>query len=478
MGKRARRRRREAAAKPAAAAKPTILQFPHGEDPVLHVEIAPDTTPEDLALVHRYWDLTTYGWRYKVRELGSTLTVLNTVTARSRAFLLSVECSLCGEPVGIANRSAGTVLAGPALSEPRATGLCPDCQDHHTAAKEQQQRLAAEHAVLEKQKAQEAEKELRARVTAWTTREREVPCDSRTVNGNAELILLLALAERARAGRSKPLPALSSLENGWTGDLERDAKALSSLREQGLLVVDSQSPLSAFQLGDSGGLMYVPAEVLWNLKLDPDATIDLVANTCVRRATATGQQSATEIAALARLVTTLEATHVIDYLNSLLTKKYGYPPAPEAREVELFDTIVDGITGGYTAGQMIAIVWRAADSAAGWKERNARMGPAEASSATVTMVRKKLDDARERRQPVPEYEPPRWMAVPAALGAARQVLEAVEGPRRRDRIMACGQCDVNGFFSQEVDGREVASRCLHIPTARRSDDDHLPADLG
>ncbi|MFJ9777104.1 hypothetical protein ACIRVF_38715 [Kitasatospora sp. NPDC101157] len=476
MGKRARRRRREAVAKAAAVVEPTILRFPHGEESVLQVEVAPDATPEDLALIHRYWDLTAYGWRYKVRELGSTLTVLNAVTAYSRAFLLSVGCSLCGEPIEIANRSAGTVLAGPTLTEPRATGLCPDCLKQHTAVKEQQQRLAAQQAEQENRKAREAEEELRQRVVVWTTREREAPCVSETVDGNAELVLLLALAERARAGQSKPLPALSSLESGWTGDVERDAKALSSLREQGLLVVDAQSPLSAFQLGEGGGLMYGPAEVLWTLKLDPDATIDLVAETCVRRATAIGQQSAAEIASLARLVTTLEATHVIDYLNSLLTKKYGYPPVPETREVELFDTIVDGITGGYTTGQMIAIVWRAADSAAAWKERNARMGPPEASSATVTMVRRKLDDARERRQPVPEYEPPRWLSVPAALGAARQVLEAVEGPRRRDRIAACNQCDINGFVSDEVDGREVASRCLHLPSARRPDDDHIPAD--
>ncbi|MGW4808741.1 hypothetical protein [Kitasatospora sp. NPDC004272] len=462
-------------AKAAAVVEPTVLQFPHGEEPVLQVEVAPEATAEDLALVHRYWDLTTYGWRYKVRELGSSQVVLNTITAYSRAFLLSVGCSLCSEPIAIANRSAGTVLAGPTLTEPRATGLCPDCMEQHAAVKAEQRRLAAQQAEQEKRKAEEAEKELRERVVAWTTREREAPCVAETVDGNAELVLLLALAEQARAGRSKPLPSLSSLESGWTGDMERDVEALTSLHDQGLLVVDPQSPLSAFQLGENG-LMYGPAEVLWNLKLGPDATIDLVAAVCARRATAIGQQAATDIQALARLVTTLEATHVIDYLNSLLTKKYGYPPVPETREVELFDTIVDGITGGYTTGQMIAIAWRAADSAAAWKERNARMGPPEASSATVTIARKKLDDARERRQPVPEYEPPRWMSVPAALGAARRVLEAVEGPRRRDRIAACDQCDINGFISNEVSGREVASRCLHLPAARRPDDDHVPAD--
>lgn len=110
---------------------------------------------------------------------------------------------------------------------------------------------------------------------------------------------------------------------------------------------------------------------------------------------------------------------------------------------------------------MICLAWRAADTAAAWKERNAGMGPLEAASATVTTLRNKLDNTRERRWPVPEYEPPRWLTMPVALVPAQRLNQKTKSPWDPSLIASCDRCDVIGWYLNKNDRAE---RCTH-PTS-------------
>lgn len=160
---------------------------------------------------------------------------------------------------------------------------------------------------------------------------------------------------------------------------------------------------------------------------------------------------------------------MMNYLDELLVDKYGYPAVPETRRQELAENIRLGLVAGYTPGQMICFAWRAADTAAGWKERNARMGPPEASSAAVTILRNKIEKAIEVHHSIPEYDSPRWHQQPVALLALRKLNADVQRVFDRSVIADCPDCDHQGW--RETDA-ETLTRCVHQAASMEED----PAD--
>ncbi|MDL4818651.1 hypothetical protein [Actinomadura opuntiae] len=183
--------------------------------------------------------------------------------------------------------------------------------------------------------------------------------------------------------------------------------------------------------------------------------------------TGSGQAAYEARRALADCVECMEFVDVMTYLDELLVDKYGYPTVHEARRQELAENIRLGLVAGYTPGQMICFAWRAADTAAGWKERNARMGPPEASTATI--IRNKIEKAIEVHHSIPEYDTSRWRQPPVALFALRKLNADVQRVFDRSVIEDCPDCDHQGW--RETDA-ETLIRCVHQPASVDED----PAD--
>ncbi|WP_217224832.1 hypothetical protein [Streptomyces anulatus] len=175
----------------------------------------------------------------------------------------------------------------------------------------------------------------------------------------------------------------------------------------------------------------------------------------------------------------LELANITAYLNNLLTKNYGYPEVPEARRQDLTEVIQKGFKHGYTPGQMICFAWRAVDSAAAWKERNPRMGPPEAASASVTSLSGKIDKAIELHHSIPEYETPRWHKAPLALGSFRRLHADIRWVYNREVIGSCSQCDHQGLKEtvRTETGTRALWRCTHpieIPAQQQEPEEMSP----
>ncbi|MFJ9980127.1 hypothetical protein [Streptomyces cyaneofuscatus] len=471
MGKRERRRKRERGKNPSprqpVTPEPIVREFPL-DAPRLRVVIEHDA-PEDARRISAlYWEIKDDGtWARTVGSIGVVGDIGAVVAAHSYATLLNCPCANCSEPITVTNRSWANKVGGKNLDAEAPAYLCGECTKIQQQEETERQQRAAEQKRIEREHEQRQAERLQrlvANVLADEGRKAE-PADPLPKDGPLALALYVALISYATRNPGKPLPSLTSTgPMGWTGDAEQDRELLSDLYHAKLLALAPESPPQAFTLSQDGdGIAFFSTEVAWRVVGGLTAAQERVAKIEDDLRTRPGPEPAEAREAFTALVDRLEVLDISGYLDNLLTKKYGYPAVPEARREELADVIRKGFAHGYTSGQMICFAWRAADSAAAWKERNPRMGPPEAASASVTSLNGKIDKAIELHHSIPEYEAPRWHASPLALACFRRLHADIRRVYAREVIDACTQCDHLGLKEtvHPETGADTVWRCTH-----------------
>ncbi|MBC2875861.1 hypothetical protein H7K43_12455 [Streptomyces sp. TYQ1024] len=441
------------------------MEFPPGA-PRLRVVIEAGRSAQEQEIAKLYWEIAEDGtWARTVGSIGELQWAAATATSASYAVLLRSLCVKCDEPIRVANRSWAVKVAGKFLDRPNDKYLCQECGAvrEEERERERQHRLEAARAEKERErlKAEEEAAEIAEILAAEEAKDgagARIPYDSPLAPA-----LYLALVGHAAYRPGKPLPSMVDLGLlGWTADIDRDRDAILDLYAADLLAVAAETPRKAFVFseGDDSPRFFL-TEARWRLVGDSKVITAHARTVKSHYMTAPGQAAHEARQALAELVEHMEIVNLILYLDGLLTKTYQYPEVPEGRRRQLADIVKKGFDAGFTPGQMICFAWRAADTAAGWKERKA-MGPAEASSAAVTILNGKIDTAIEARHAIPEYEPPRWHQQPLALDALRELNADVKRVRDRAVMDACLQCDHHGL--RETDTGAVV-RCVHAPPA-------------
>ncbi|MFE9851103.1 hypothetical protein ACFYPN_20180 [Streptomyces sp. NPDC005576] len=484
MGKRERRRKRERGKKkqpqrPPAAPEPIVREFPV-EAPRLRVVIKHDA-PEDAQKVSAlYWEIKDDGtWARTVSSIGVAGDIGSMATTHSHAILLNCPCANCSEPITVPNRSWANKVGGKYLDAEAPFFLCRDCGAIREREKTEQQQRAAEQRRIEQEREQQKTERLQ-RLVARTVEAEErkdeptglLPTDSPLAHA-----LYVALISYATRNPGKALPSLASVGPlGWTGDTEQDRELFLALYDAKLLAIAPESPPRAFTLTQDDGIAFFSTEVVWRVVGCLATAQERVKKITYLLQTQPGPQGAAARDAFTVLMDRMEVTDIAGYLNNLLTKKYGYPEVPEARREELAEVIREGFEHGYTSGQMICFAWRAADSAAAWKERNPRMGPPEAASASVTSLRAKIDRAIELHHSIPEYETPRWHAAPLALAGFRRLHAKIRWVYNREVIDACTRCDHLGLKEtvRSGTGESAMWRCTHplgIPPQQHAEEE-------
>ncbi|MFE8912993.1 hypothetical protein [Streptomyces globisporus] len=490
MGKRERRRKRERANKHQsqrrpAAPQPIIREFPE-DAPRIRVMITHDA-PEDAQRISvLYWEVKGDGaWARTVSSIGVASNIGAVATAHSHAILLNCPCVNCSEPISVTNRSWANKVGGKYLDAETPSYLCGDCTAVQRREEIERQQRAAEQRRVEQEHAQQESERIKRLIADVIKDEdgKSEPTDPLAVENALALALYVALISYATSNPGKAIPSLTSLgPMGWTGDGEQDRELLLALYYAGLLAIAPESPTQAFARSQDGdGIAFVSTEVAWRVIGGLAAAQERAKEIKYVLQTQPGPQGASARNAFAALMDRMEIADIAAYLNNLLTKKYGYPDVPEARREELTKVIQKGFKHGYTPGQMICFAWRAADSAAAWKERNPRMGPPEASSASVTSLNGKIDKAIELHHSIPEYETPRWHKAPLALGSFRRVHAAIRWVYNREVIGSCAQCDHQGLKEtvRTESGTRALWRCTHpgeIPAQQQESEEMSPQD--
>ncbi|MEU0039816.1 hypothetical protein [Streptomyces sp. NPDC006333] len=124
----------------------------------------------------------------------------------------------------------------------------------------------------------------------------------------------------------------------------------------------------------------------------------------------------------------LEATAALAYLDGLLDRSYDEPPVPEHRRQEAYETFHEALLNGFNLRQLIAVAWMAASSSVAWGQRTPGLKAGSVSAACVTNIDRRISVAHDR--PVPEYDLPNWVSMPATHATAQRLLkqhEAVAG---------------------------------------------------
>ncbi|CAM5548925.1 hypothetical protein [Streptomyces narbonensis] len=425
--------------------------------------------PEDAQRISAlYWEVKDDGtWARTVASIGVTSDIGGVATGHSHAVLLNCPCANCSEPIDVANRSWANRVGGKYLDAEAPSYLCRDCSAIHEREEAERQQHAAEQRRVERERERRKAERLKRLVAEAIEGEagKTEPPGPLPADDPLALALYVALISYATRNPGRALPGLTSIGPlGWTGDAEQDRGLLLALYYAGLLALAPESPPQAFTLSqESDEISFVSTEVSWRVTGSLTAAQERARKVTYVLQTRPGPQGAAARAAFAALMDRMEAADVAGYLNGLLTKQYGYPEVPEARREELADVIRKGFEHGYTPGQMICFAWRAADSAAAWKERNPRMGPPEAASASVTSLNGKIDKAIELRHAIPEYEAPRWHKAPLALNSFRRLHSDIRRVHDSGVIGACTRCDVNGLKEtvHPETGAGALWRCTH-----------------
>ncbi|MGW4688546.1 hypothetical protein ACWEPM_27130 [Streptomyces sp. NPDC004244] len=471
MGKRERRRKREQAKRKQhrqVAPQPVIFDFPP-DKPRLRAVVKPGLDPQVQEIARLYWEINETGkWARTVSSIGDSQWAAATATGVSHAILVDSLCVNCDEPLRVTNRSWAVRVGGTYLDRVNEKYICPDCsavQKEEAAAERERQtereRVEEERAEAKKAEEQRRFAEMLAREDAKDGTDYDIPFQHK-----AALALYVALTSYARATPDKPLPSIGDIGDlAWTGDPVRDMDMLSELYDCRLIALDSTTPATSFSISANDRTEFSLRSARWRLAggLGTARTVSQSASDFLQ--IQPGPVAHEYRSALHSLVEEMETLNIAAYLNALLVKKYNYPEVPEARREELAEIIRNGFDAGYTSGQMVCFAWRAADSAAAWKERSGpKIGPPEAASASVTSMSGKIAKAIELRHSIPEYDPPRWHITPVALAALRKLKADVRWVYDRSVIAACVKCDENGITLEpqvSEDGRSTVARCIH-----------------
>jgi hypothetical protein len=372
-------------------------------------------TNEAKAMCQAYWEFTQPGmWARNVAEIGQTTFVSQTVRSVCRVSLLTVVCPECTAPVTIASRSEMTATRLWNDDFPRepvpARAPCQDCRESAQAE-------AAAAAALEEQRAAAVTEKKIQTASRWLADSLHAD-EALTSPTPGQALALLTLADILLQGDKDSFGPLKTLKYTITGSTSSDHDLLRDMYQEHWLAATLPASLDAFTYDDDGEAtgMYVNA-VSWTFPrwLGP-TTRD--AATAARRQL--GSYLADHTEAVTKVVQKLEAGMAVDYLNGLLTDRYGELPIPEHRLPDAYEHALKALQNGYALEQVIAVAWSAAAASVAWGQRTPGLKPGAVSSASVTNLERRIGFAKDR--PVPHYDVPNSVPRPAMHSTAVRFL--------------------------------------------------------
>ncbi|MDX3762606.1 hypothetical protein [Streptomyces sp. AK02-04a] len=386
--------------------------------------LEPSLSEQDKAVCLAYWAFTEPGsWTHKVAEIGSSNQVLRTVKEASRAALLTCVCPECGGPTTVATRSEMAALGlwhadRFPFEEVASSSSCAECREAAAALELQEQQRAHD----EEQKA--AQERVQA-ASAWVAEHSNHPFPDEfpTVPDALALLTMIDIMERTERDTFGPInTGKYTLGLSHSADIE----TLCRLHGQRWLAPALPATISNFAFNEDNTVrgVYVD-QVPWRLAhaLGDDTP----------RARQQAAETATHLllrrpSRLRDTVMELEATTALAYLDGLLDRSYDEPPVPEHRRQEAYETFHEALINGFNLRQLVAVAWMAASSSVAWGQRTPGLKPGSVSAACVTNVDRRIGVAHDR--PVPEYDLPNWVSLPATHATAQRLLkqhEAVAG---------------------------------------------------
>lgn len=397
-------------------APPVPVDLPRdAQEPLVRLEFSPQAKPEDIERAIRYWTPEPDGgWTEPVAPLGSPSKVATELKQVCQAYLLHQLCRGCAAPLRATSRSDAVAMAGHDLRRNDRSFLCQACRH----AQEQRQ---AEEDRAAQERAQALEEVKKASLAGLI--ERESAAIYRHHRRDSELSADMACVLAAMVNRTRTtgvIPARNTLSTGWmTQSAHADIDILVRLYQAKWIVVSPSASQEHVAFDDEGQVKGLyPGIMPFRLATSVEDTREDMT------AMLLAHSKDKHLSAFQRQIELMEAHSLFRYLDSLLADKYQYPPVPENKVTDLYTHFFDGLQD-YTFGQMVCFVWRAADTAAGWKERK-QLTDAHASSAVVTILKNKLDTARECKSAIPEYTLPRSHEDPPALAAAHALVRELQ----------------------------------------------------
>jgi hypothetical protein len=375
---------------------------------------------QDKAVCLAYWAFTEPGsWTYKVAEIGSSNHVLRTVKEAGRAALLTCVCPECGGPTTVATRSEMAALGlwhadrFPLVESPSSSS-CSECQEAAAALELQERQRRQEEE-------QKAAQERVQTASDWVAQHSShaFPDDFPTVPDALALLTMIDIMERTERDTFGPINTTKyTLGLSQSADIE----TLRRLHQQRWLAPALPATVSNFAFAEDNTVLGVYVDqVPWRLAhaLGDD--------------TPQARQQAAETAThlllrrpsrLRDTVTELEATAALAYLDGLLDRSYDEPPVPEHRRQEAYETFHEALLNGFNLRQLIAVAWMAASSSVAWGQRTPGLKAGSVSAACVTNIDRRISVAHDR--PVPEYDLPNWVSMPATHATAQRLLKQHE----------------------------------------------------
>ncbi|OQD51851.1 hypothetical protein BM536_037690 [Streptomyces phaeoluteigriseus] len=383
----------------------------------MEVLLEPGVSAEDKELCLAYWAFTEPGsWLHKVAEIGPSNHVLRTVKESSRAALLTYLCRDCGVPATVTTRSemAALGLWRPDRfphSEVTSSSLCTECREAATARQ-----------LEEKQRAEEerhnAEREQVENASTWLADHRSHPFPEEFPSVPDALSLLTMIDIMVRTERDSFGPINTTK---YTLGISRstDIETLRNLHRQRWLAPTLPATIGDFAFNDDNTVRGVYADqVPWRL---PHAFGDDASHALQEASESIQHLLLKRPSRLRDTVMELEAITALAYLDGLLDRSYGEPPVPEHRRQEAYDTFHEALVNGFNLRQLIAVAWMAASSSVAWGQRTAGLKPGSVSAACVTSIGRRIEAAHDR--PVPEYDLPNWVSLPASHATAQRLLK-------------------------------------------------------
>ncbi|MFE1928457.1 hypothetical protein ACFW91_38650 [Streptomyces asoensis] len=416
MGKRQRRRNRQQG-KSSQRLQVQRYLLPSGSQPYLEVLLEPGLSAQDKELCLAYWAFAEPGsWTHKVAEIGSSNHVLRTVKESSRAALLTYLCRDCGGPTTVTTRSEMAALGlwrpdNFPRSEVTASSICAECREAATVRRLEEQQRAQE----EKQR---ADREQVQNASAWIADHGRHPFPEEFPSVPDALALLTMIDIMVRTERDSFGPINKSK---YTLGISRstDIETLLNLHQKHWIAPTLPATIGNFAFNDDNTVrgVYVD-QVPWRL---PHAFGDDASRAIQEASEAIQHLLLKRPTRLRDFVMELEAITALAYLDGLLDRSYSEPPVPEHRRQEAYDTFHEALINGFNLRQLIAVAWMAASSSVAWGQRTSGLKPGSVSAACVTNISRRIEAAHDR--PVPEYDLPNWVSLPASHATAQRLLK-------------------------------------------------------
>ncbi|MFB6632173.1 hypothetical protein ACFCWY_19970 [Streptomyces sp. NPDC056362] len=424
MGKRDRRRKRQQGKQPAVKQQapacepppPERVLLPAADAPLLELHFNDGVTEDAKALCRAYWEFTQPGaWARNVAQIGQTTFVSQTVRTSCTVSLLTVLCPSCTMPVTVTSRSEMTATRlwndEFPLEPVPARAVCQDCR---TTAQVQ----AAAEKALEQERAAAANKRKVDSASAWLGRSLHAD-EPLTYPTPHQALGLLSLAEIILRNDLQSFGPLKAVEYTITASSSTDIELFRDMFQAHWIAATTPATVDCFSYDedDQAETMYVSA-VCWTFPRWLGPTTREAATAAVDQLS---KYLADHTDAVCAAVQSLEAGMAVDYLNGLLTDRYGELPIPEHRLPDAYEHALGALQSGYALEQVVYMAWMAAAASVAWGQRTRGLKPGAVSSASVTNLERRIGFAKDR--PMQHYDVPNSVPRPAMHSTAVRFLE-------------------------------------------------------